>query len=101
MNIYDTHTKFQMPRPDGILSSPYRNLKPDFTQDMLFLYVLQKRKITLNCLTKLVCLEDLLPHITYFRTPSGASAATNSEIRAPAMLLPTAENLRILGQCGL
>jgi hypothetical protein len=42
-----------------------------------------------------ICLEDLLPYITYFVTPSGTSAAPTSEIRAPAMLLPTAENLRI------
>lgn len=56
MNVYDMHTKFQMPLPDGILPSPYQNLKPDFTQDMLFFYVLQKLKITFNCLIKLVYL---------------------------------------------
>jgi hypothetical protein len=92
MNVYDMHTKFQMPRPYGtsILSSPYRNLKSDFTQDMVFFYVLQKRKITFNYLTKLVPVEKI-----YYHTLRGASAAPTSEIRATDMLLPTAENLRI------
>ena len=67
MNVYDMHPKFQMPRPDGTLSSPYRNLKPDFTQDMLFFYVLQKRKITFNCLTKLVSVVKIHYHTS--RTP--------------------------------
>jgi len=92
MNVYDMHTKFQMPRPCGtsILPSPYRNLKSDFTQDMLFFYVLQKRKITFNYLTKLVPVEKI-----YYHTSRGASAAPTSEIRATDLLLPTAENLRI------